>query len=251
MINSVSSVQNANTSPKVNIPSLKNNFGEVLDKKMNIGFNSFISELNDYYGKSFFHVLDTSEISLWDRKDFPKELLFKENCTSDELKGVSLPLKEPANVSYGNITQTHSIAFVISPAAAEKMNSDPQFCEEVMSKIKAEIPQNWYQEFEEDIKEDTTGIMTGCGITIEITENGDVKFNIYTSGRGKTPSDWKEYHEEKKLLRKNVYDREEIITYENADIIPSDDNKFNSEMQELFNYNMAYYISDFLAKGHR
>lgn len=221
---------------------LRNEFG---------GFEYFKSSMNEYYGDSFFHVLDTSQISLWNRRDFPSEIFFKESCTQKKLERVSLPAEEPASVSYGDITKTHKIAFVIAPTAAEKMKSDPEFCNEVMAKIKAEIPKNWYSDMKENLDENYDSTMTGAGITVEISENGEVKFNIYSAGQSKR-SDDEEYSEEiNESIKRLVGENTDVFVSAADEAVPYEEISRNGETDELFFENAAFDVSDILLRNHR
>ncbi|MBD5140285.1 MAG: hypothetical protein HDT25_02550 [Ruminococcus sp.] len=221
---------------------LRNEFG---------GFDYFKNSMNEYYGESFFHALDTSQISLWNRKDFPKELLFKESCTQKELEKVSLPMKEPASVSYGDITKTHMIAFVATPAAIEKMKSDPDFCNEVMAKIKAEIPKNWYNDMKENIDKNYDSIMTGAGITVEISEDGEVKFNIYSAGQSKRSDNEDCAEEIKESIKKLIGGNADVSVSVADGIAPYEEISQDGESDELFFENAAFAVSDILLRNHR
>lgn len=236
-----------------NVPkaSAANGFDSILRDK-SAGFENFKKSVNEYYGESFFHILDTSEISLWNRKDFPKELLFKEKCTQKELSRVSLPADETASVSYSDITKTHKIAFVVTPAAAEKMKSDPGFCNEVMAKIRAEIPENWYSDLKENTERTTGSTMTGAGITVEISEDGEVRFNIYGSGQSKRSDCDEEYSEEiKESLKKLVGKNTNVCISAAEETVPFDEINRNGERDELFFENAAFGVSDILLRNYR
>lgn len=230
--------------------SAANGFDSILKSQCN-GFEYFKSSVNEYYGESFFHVLDTGKIPLWDRKDFPKELLFKEKCTQKELERICLPVDEPASVSYGDITKTHKMAFVISPAAAEKMKGDPEFCRAVMTKIKTEIPENWYGKLKESTDKNTGSTMTGAGITVEISEDGEVRFNIYGSGQSER-SDYEDCTEEIGVsLKKSVGENTNVFVSAADEAVPYEEIKQSAVQDELYFGNAAFGVSDILLKIRR
>lgn len=251
MIGSVSLAEYSGAVGRTEKTLSASDFNSILKDKSG-GYEHFKGSMKEYYGSSFFHVLNTSEISLWNRKDFPKELLFKESCTQRELEMVSLPAKEPASVSYGGITKTHMMSFVVTPAAAEKMKTDPEFCNEVMAKIKAEIPKNWYSDMKENIDKNYDSIMTGAGITVEISEDGEVKFNIYSAGQSKHSDSGDDCAEEiKESIKKIVGKNTDVFASEADKIVPNDEISRNGELNKLFFDNAAFGVSDILLKNYR
>lgn len=250
MIGSVSLAGYSGAVGRAEKTSSASSFDSVLRNELG-GFDYFKSSMNEYYGDSFFHVLDTSQISLWNRKDFPKELLFKESCTQEELKSVSLPMKEPASVSYGDITKTHMMAFVATPAAAEKMKNDPDFCKEVMDKIRAEIPKNWYSDMKENLDNNYDSTMIGAGITVEISEDGEVKFNIYSAGQSKRSDDEDCTEEIKECIKKLLGENTDVFVSAADEAVPYEEISHGGETDELFFDNAAFAVSDILLRNHR
>lgn len=126
-----------------------------------------------------------SKTPLWNRRDFPSEIFFKESCTQAELDRVSLPAKEPLICYYGDTTKTDEIAFITSPAAAEKMKSDIGFCNEVMDKITSVVSKTWYGELEENLDKNYDCKLIAARVVVNISDDGTVKFNFECTAQGK------------------------------------------------------------------
>ena len=164
------------------------NFGDIL-QTYKCGYNNFMSELRQIYSLSYeysyFNEIDVSKVPLWERKDFPKAMVFDEECTLNDLNRVRLPKNEPrfdfdseVQEAWGDINEKNSLAFVIAPEAAEKLESDPAFYQKVMESILNGIPINDRERAAADCKR--LGMtMVDMSTIVIIDENGGVRFEFY------------------------------------------------------------------------
>ena len=220
---------------------LRNEFG---------GFDYFKNSMNEYYGESFFHVLDMSKTPYWNRRDFPSEIFFNESCTQAELDRVSLPAKEPLICYYGNTAITEKIAFIASPAAAEKMKSDIEFCNEVMDKIKAMVPKNWYNYLEEDNEKKFDNKLIAARVIVNISDDGTVKCNFEGIAQSKR-HDEDCAEEIKESIKKLVGENADVSVSVADEIAPYEEISQDGESDELFFENAAFAVSDILLRNHR
>lgn len=214
------------------------------------GFDYFKSSMNEYYGDSFFHVLDMSKTPHWNRRDFPSEIFFNESCTQAELDRVSLPAKEPLLCYYGDTAKTEKIAFIASPAAAEKMKSDIGFCNEVMDKIKAMVPKNWYNELEEDLDKNFDSKLIAARVVVNISDDGTVKFNFECTAQSKR-HDEDCAEEIKEYIKKLIGEDADVSVSVADEIAPYEEVSQDGETDELFFENAAFAVSDILLKNCR
>lgn len=220
---------------------LRNEFG---------GFDYFKSSMNEYYGDSFFHVLDMPKTPHWNRRDFPSEIFFNESCTQAELDRVSLPAKEPLLCYYGDTTKTEKIAFIASPAAAEKMKSDIGFCNEVMDKITAVVSKTWYGELEEDLDKNYDCKLIAARVVVNISDDGTVKFNFECTVQGKRHDE--ECSEEiKECIKKLLVENADVSVSVADEAVPHEEVSQGGETDELFFDNAAFAVSDILLRNYR
>lgn len=167
------------------------NFGEIL-QTYKCGYNNFMSDLRRIYSLSYeysyFNEIDVSKVPLWKRKDFPKAMVFEEECTLHDLNRVKLPKNEPrfdfdpeVQEAWGDISEKNSVSFIIDPKAAEKLESDPAFYKKVMENILKVMPINTREMVAADFKA-LGSTLIDLSTIITISEDGGVSYDGYCSG---------------------------------------------------------------------
>lgn len=188
-------------------------FNEILTEKSTSNFDRLKSWAKGIWSKTTVNVIDASKIEGRYRKDFPQALYFKEGMTLDELNKNSPKYPElddpydPRALKAGwAACEQNGIAFLISPVAVEKMNSDEEFYRRVMAQLEEKILPS--------IQESMTGLprirtngdftitSTDCSIIVEIDDNGCVNGEVISTGYSSRTAEDDEPAAEKKYIRK-------------------------------------------------
>lgn len=198
--------------------SVQSDFNEILTDKSTSNSDRLRSWAKGIWRNTAVNVIDASKIEGRYRKDFPQALYFKEGMTLEELNKNSPKYPEPddpydprALKAGWSACEQNGIAFLISPAAVEKMNSDEEFYRRVMAQLEEKILPS--------IQESMTGLprirtngdytitSTDCSIIVEIDDNGNVNGEVISTGySSKTTEDDEPAAEEKKYIRKKAVD---------------------------------------------
>ncbi len=110
---------------------------------------------------------------------------------------------------------------------------------------------NWFCDLKKNIYSIYDGIMTGAGITVEISEDGEVKFNIYCAGQSKR-SDSEDCAEEiKECIKKLVGENADVTVSAADEAVPYEEISRGGERDELFFENAAFAVSDILLRNRR
>ncbi len=221
------------------------------------GYSRFAAEMRQLFGNSFscsyFNKIDIAEVPLFKRKDFPKNLTFKENCTQEELNKVKIPYPEPiynfdpeVQDVWGDIAEENCVSFIIHPKAAEKLESDPNFYKKVMENVQEILPLNCRSRVAVDL-EAMGSTLIDMSVFITIDENGGVSFEGYCSGMQKIKQEEEQDIEEEDKPDNDgevkVYNKIDSaafnLTSDKAEIGCNDD-------LEAYNINTAYLAADYI-----
>lgn len=154
--------------------------------------------LQDTYPDLKYHVLDTSQFTYWDRKDFPDSKLFEDTMDVEALK--SWRPKTPTATGYEpwvqrdleKIRKGVHVVF-IHPAVQEKMDNDPEYAKQIVDKIE--------KYFENDVRINKAidpESIKSMSQAVSITKDGEIGLHVTVcDGPSKTVSDSKEANEKK------------------------------------------------------
>jgi len=145
------------------------------------------------WSKTVVHEIDSSEINGLHRKDFPKTLLFNKNMTLEELNKYSPTYPEPksncdprAFYAGRKACMKNGVSILVSPHAADRMNSDEEFYNYVMKQLEEKL----YPSIQENMvglpKVWTHGdfeyTSTDCSIIMKINNDGYVDGEVMGCG---------------------------------------------------------------------
>ena len=103
----------------------------------------------------------------------------------------------------------------------------------------------------ENLDKNYDSIMTGAGITVEISEDGEVKFNIYSAGQSKRSDDEDCAEEIKESFKKLIGENTDVSVSAADETVPYEEISHGGETDELFFENAAFAVSDILLRNHR
>jgi len=231
-------------------------FNSILQSRK-CGYSSFADEMRQLFGNSFscsyFNKIDITKIYLWKRKDFPKNLTFKENCTQEELNKVKMPYPEPiynfdpeVQDVWGDIVEENCVSFIIHPKAAEKLESDPEFYKKVMENVREILPLNCRARVAADL-EAIGSTLIDMSVFITIGENGGVSFEGYCSGMQEIkPGEEQDTNDEDKDDNNGevkIYDKIDSAAF---DLTFDEAESGYNDSLEIYNINTAYLAADYI-----
>lgn len=236
-------------------------FDEIL-KPQKCGYSRFAAEARQLFANSFscsyFNKIDITGVPLWKRKDFPKNLTFKENCTQEELNKVKMPYPEPiynfdpeVQDVWGDIATENCVSFIIHPKAAEKLESDPDFYKKVMENVMEILPLNCRSRVAADF-EALGHTLIDMSVFITIGENGGVSFEGYCSGMQKIkPGEEQDTEEEDKKDNDGEVKIYHKIDSAAFDLTSDEAESVCNDSLETYNINLAYLAADYIYGNKR
>lgn len=124
---------------KVDIPiEISQSFEEILTQSLTSNYDMLKVHFKNILPKCVINEIDTSQVEDWDRLDFPKNKVFDENCTLEDLQSIKVKGAVPTSQldprvqkALDCVTQ-NAVSILISPEAVDRMNKDESFYKKVM-----------------------------------------------------------------------------------------------------------------------
>ncbi|MCL2637401.1 MAG: hypothetical protein FWD48_03435 [Oscillospiraceae bacterium] len=192
-------------------------FSDVLSeslKNLTSNYDRLISHYGEMFNTIYFHEHDLSTVQGYNRSDFPKSLLFKNDININNLSSIELPDKIPADISditqsrWRDISKQNGVVINIHPNIIEKMEQSDEYFYTLMYELSKMLNpdsfnelrryENYYIE-----KSDIGGYITDMSIIVTIDENGKIEKEWFTTGQNEIKD-----IEERKISRET---KEELI----------------------------------------
>lgn len=172
---------------------IKQPFGEILSQSLATNYDILKEHFYGIFGNCTVNDIDTSKVKDWDRPDFPKDKVFDENCTLEDLQSIKVTGTTPTNQLDPKVqdaldfVKQNGISILISPEAVERMNRDEDF----FKKIMADLSKNLYPDVLDDMRESYTyqwgditykSTTTDACIIATVSADGVVKYQRVSYG---------------------------------------------------------------------
>lgn len=229
--------------------AVSSDFGELMTKKSASNYDKLTEWVSGLWHKTAVNVIDASKINGLHRKDFPQALLFEENMTLEELNSHAPVYPEPNDpldpraLKNGRAAcRKNGIAVLISPEAVERMNSDKEFFNKVMTQLEEKIVPS--------IRESMAGLprvttkeyfeytSTDCSIIVEIDGDGNVTGEAISCGsctriNGDEEEPESEDFVSKAEISKNIERIDSLPSRRSEEILPE---IFNAQQEYLYSF---------------
>ena len=168
-------------------------FGEILSQSLTTNYDLLKNYFKGIFKNCAVNDIDTSKVEGWDRPDFPKDKVFDENCTLEDLQRIKLTGSVPTNPldpkvqNALNFVKQNGISILISPEAIERMNRDEDF----YNKIMTDLSKNLYPGVLDDMRESITyqwgdityeSTTTDACIIATVSADGEVEYQRVSYG---------------------------------------------------------------------
>lgn len=194
--------------------AVSSDFNSLMTEKSTANYDKLTEWISGLWHKTTVNEIDASKVNGLHRKDFPQALLFEENMTLEELNSHAPTYPEPKDAldprAFGAgraACKKNGIAVMVSPEAVERMNSDENFFNRVMTQLEEKVVPCINESMAGLPRITTKGdfeyTSTDCSIIVEIDGDGNVGGEVISCGSCKRISGGEEETENKEFVSKS------------------------------------------------